>query len=233
MHNPKIPKKHQPHGFHILYEDQDVIVGNKQAGILTVAALWEKTNTVQEALNYYVRKGSPHSKKEVFVVHRLDQGTSGVLMFAKSELMQVRLKNNWKETVKHYYAIVHGSLKNKSGLLESYLVEDEDYTVHSTKKADEGKLAQTEYTVVKETPHFSVVKINLLTGKKNQIRVQFAELGHPVVGDAKYGKDKAAKHKNLMLHSFSISFEHPFSRKPIRVQADVPEYFYKVVDYEY
>ena len=229
----KIPKKHQPPGFEILHEDPDLIVGNKEAGFLTVAALWEKKNTIHNALVAYVRKGSAHSKKDIFVVHRLDQGTSGVLIFAKSQDVQFYLKDNWKSTVKYYYAIVHGRMDKKKGLIESYLTEDEDYVVHSTDDAEKGKLAQTEYAVVKETAFFSVLKINLLTGKKNQIRVHLADAGHPIVGDSKYGKEKSTKHKNLLLHSFSIEFTHPFTKKRMRVQADVPEYFNKVVNYAY
>ena len=230
---PIIPKKYQPPGFKILHEDQDVIVGSKEAGYLTVAALWEKDKTIHNALSIYVRKGSPHSKKSVFVVHRLDQATSGVMMFAKSEEAMFTLKDNWKSTTKTYYTIVHGQMKKKSGLIESYLSEDEDYVVHATEDTEKGKLAQTEYNVVKETPHFSVVKINLLTGKKNQIRVHMADAGHPVVGDTKYGKDKSDKRKNLLLHSFALEFNHPFNKKRLRVQADVPEYFKKVVEYNY
>lgn len=233
MNKPKIPKKHQPPGFEILHEDPDLIVGNKAAGHLTVAALWEKKNTVHNALLAYVRKGSPHSKKEVFVVHRLDQATSGVMIFAKTGEAQFFLKDNWPSTVKYYYAIVHGKMAKKSGLISSYLSEDEDYVVHSSKESDKGKLAQTEYQVVKETAFFSVVKIKLLTGKKNQIRVHMADEGHPVVGDSKYGKEKVTNHKNLMLHSFSIEFTHPFKKDRKRFQADVPDYFRSVVNYEY
>jgi RluA family pseudouridine synthase len=229
----KVPKKHQPLGFEILHEDIDVIVGCKAPGYLTVAARWEKENTIHNSLNAYVRKGSAHSKKCVYVVHRLDQATSGVLIFAKTEKAQMFLKDNWESTTKTYYAIVHGKMAKSSGVIESYLTEDEDYVVHSTKNSAKGKLAITEYEVVKITPHFSVVKINLVTGKKNQIRVHMADEGHPIVGDTKYGKDKSAKHKNLMLHSFSIEFFHPFSKKQIRVQADVPEYFKRLVDYSY
>jgi tRNA pseudouridine32 synthase/23S rRNA pseudouridine746 synthase/23S rRNA pseudouridine1911/1915/1917 synthase len=229
----KIPKKYQPQGIEILHEDQDLIVGIKEAGILTVSALWEKTNTVHHALNSYVRKGNPNSKKCVFVVHRLDQATSGVLMFAKTKDVQCFLKDNWSSTVKIYYAIVHGKMAKKSGIITSYLTEDEDYVVHSTTDSENGKLARTEYTVVKETPHFSVIKVNLLTGKKNQIRVHLAGEGHPIVGDIKYGKDNSAKHKNLMLHAFSIVFTHPFSKKRLRFQADVPDYFNRIVDYAY
>lgn len=233
MHKPKIPKKYQPRGFEILYEDQDLIIGNKAPGFLTVAARWEKDNTIHNALNSYVRKGSSISKKCVYVVHRLDQATSGVLMFAKSEKVQFLLKENWPSTVKHYYVIVHGKMAEKSGLITSYLTEDEDYKVHSTSDSENGKLAKTEYNVVKETPNFSLLKINLLTGKKNQIRVHLADKGHPVVGDSKYGKDQENKQKQLMLHAFSLTFTHPFSQKRVRVQANIPDYFKRLVDYEY
>ena len=227
---PKIPKKYRPRGIDILYEDRDLIIGNKWAGFLTVAAMWEKENTIHNILNSYVRKGSAQSRRSVFVVHRLDQATSGILVFAKSEEVQSFLKNNWKQTEKTYYTIVRGTLAKKKDIIESHLLEDEDYVVHSTTDKERGKLARTEYTVVKETPHVSLLKINLLTGKKNQIRVHMSELGHPVVGDQKYGKEKGP---NLMLHSFSIEFTHPFSGKRLRVQADVPDYFKRLVDYAY
>ena len=233
MTKPKIPKKYQPAGFEILHDDADLIVGSKSAGFLTVAALWEKENTIHNSLNKYVRKGNSLSKKCVYVVHRLDQATSGVLMYAKSEKAQFFLKENWSTTVKHYYAIVHGKMNEKSGILSSYLTEDEDYVVHSSADPEKGKLAKTEFQVVKVTPHFSLLKINLLTGKKNQIRVQFADKGFPIVGDIKYGKDKTNKFKNLMLHSFSLVFTHPYSKERIRVQADVPDYFKRLVDYGY
>lgn len=216
-----------------MYEDRDLLIGNKSAGFLTVAAKWERENTIEEILNSYVRKGSAQSRKSVFVVHRLDQATSGVLIFAKSEEAQQFLKNNWKANEKTYYAVVRGTLAKKKGLIESHLLEDDDYVVHSTTDTERGKLAQTEYVVVKETPHVSLVKINLLTGKKNQIRVHMAELGHAVVGDAKYGQEKPGSRAQLMLHSFAIEFTHPFTEKRIRVQANVPEYFKRMVDYAY
>ena len=229
LHN-KIPKKYHPPGFEIIHEDPDLIVGNKAPGYLSVAAKWEKSNTIHNALNQYVRKGSTISKKSVFVVHRLDQATSGILIFAKTENVQHFLKDNWPATVKTYYTVVHGKMAKKSGTISSYLSEDEDYVVHSSQD-DKGRLAHTEYSVVKETAYFSVLKINLLTGRKNQIRVHLAGEGHPVVGDPKYGKPD--KHKNLLLHSFSIAFTHPHSKNRVRYEAPVPEYFYKVVDYNY
>lgn len=224
---PKIPKKYQPRGFQILHEDQDLIVVNKAPGILTVAALWEKQNTVHNLLNQYIRKGNPRSTKSVYVVHRLDQATSGTLVFAKSESVQQSLKNNWQANVKTYYAIVHGHLDNKSGLIESYLQEDEDYVVHSTLDKEQGKLAKTEYEVIQEKQNLSLVKINLLTGKKNQIRVHFSDAGHPLLGDTKYGNPES-KSKELMLHSFSIELTHPFKKERVLFESPVPDYFKKL-----
>ena len=231
---PKIPKKFQPRGFQILHEDLDIIVGNKAPGFLTVAALWEKSNTIENALTTYVRKGNATSRKQIFVVHRLDQATSGILIFAKSEKVQQFLKENWPTTVKYYYTIVHGKLPKTSGLIESYLQEDEDYVVSSTQDSSKGKLARTEYTVVKETEYYSLLKINLLTGKKNQIRVHMSEAGCPIVGDTKYTNDKIKnKSKDLMLHSYSIEITHPFKKERVRFEAPVPDYFKKLIAYDY
>ena len=227
----KVPKKYQPKGYKILHEDVDLLVGSKSPGILTVAAKFDRENTVHNVLNQYVRKGNARSNKCVFVVHRLDQATSGVLIFAKTEKVQQYLKNDWKQTIKTYYAIVHGSLAKKSGMVESYLTEDDDYVIHSSKADNDGKLAQTEYEVLKENEKYSLVKINLLTGRKNQIRVHMADLGHPVVGDSKYGKNE--KIKDLMLHSASIEFTHPFSKKRMKFSAEVPHYFRALVQYGY
>ena len=229
---PKIPKKYQPRGFEILHEDRDLIVGRKAAGFLTVAALWERENTVHEALNQYVRKGNPRSRKCVYVVHRLDQATTGVLIFAKSEEVQAYLKNNWKTTVKTYYAIVHGRLPKKSGLIESYLSEDEDYFVQSSGDSELGKLAQTEYEVIQETGKYSLLRINLLTGRKNQIRVHLADAGAPIVGDPKYGNPET-KFKSLALHATAMTFTHPFNKERVTVSTPVPEHFRKLVPFNY
>lgn len=223
----KIPRKYQPKGYEILYEDRDVIVGNKSAGYLTVGALWEKENTIHNLLNLYVRKGNLRSRACVFVVHRLDQPTTGALIFAKTEEAQQYLKNNWKSTVKTYFAIAHGQLAQKKGLIESFLSEDEDYFVHSSADPQKGKLAQTEYEVIAETSKYSLLRINLLTGKKNQIRVHLSSLGHPVLGDQKYGQ-KDLKHHHLALHSASLEFNHPFHQKRILIKAPLPKHFQTV-----
>lgn len=224
----KIPRKHQPKGFEIIYDDRDVIVGIKSPGILTVGALWERVNTVHHALNHYVRKGSLKSRKCVFVVHRIDQDTSGLLVFAKTPQAQHFLKDNWKDAKKTYYAVIHKHLTPKKGIISSYLLEDDDYVVHTTNDRRRGQLAQTEYEVITEKPNLSLVKINLLTGKKNQIRVHFADRGHPVVGDTKYGRSGSG-HYRLALHSQALSFTHPFSGKRLTFETALPEYFYKLM----
>ncbi len=228
----KIPKKYQPNGFEIFYEDKDLIVGNKAAGALSVAALWNRDNTIHQALNWYVRKGQVKSRKCVYVVHRLDQDTTGVLVYAKTPQAQAFLKENWVNTTKYYYAIVQGIVQKKSGTLSSYLEEDEDYVVHSTDDHKKGKFARTDYDVLKTNAKFTLLKVNLLTGKKNQIRVHFSEAGHPIVGDDKYG-EKSVRLKNLMLHAYSIAFLHPFTRKPVEFKAPVPDHFKKLMDYAY
>ena len=221
----KVPARYQPAGFRIIYEDDHVIVGNKASGLLTVAAAWNKENTVHAALNEYVRKGNARSRHCVYVVHRIDQDTSGLLIFAKNERAQESLKENWKSTDKVYYTVVHGTLAKKSGLIESYLFEDDKYVVHSIDDPVRGKFSQTAYTVLKETPRFSLLKIDLLTGRKNQIRVHCADIGHPVVGDEKYGRN-TVKYARLALHSRSITFTHPVTHARMTFAADVPEYFH-------
>lgn len=228
----KVKAKHQPRGYQILFEDRDLLVGNKAAGALTVAAKWNRDQTIHSALDHYVRKGNPRNPQRVFVVHRLDQATTGVLIFAKSEAAQQFLKNDWKSTTKTYLAIVHGEVKKKSGKITSFLEEDEDYVVHSKEKSSKGKLAETEYEVLASNAKYSLLKINLLTGRKNQIRVHMADLGHPVVGDDKYGKAGGKAHL-MALHAAKIEFTHPHNRKRISVTAKVPVFFAKLIPYNY
>ncbi|MEW5895740.1 MAG: RluA family pseudouridine synthase [Candidatus Omnitrophota bacterium] len=219
-----IPKKHQPKGFEILYEDRDIIVGNKASGVLTVAAHYDQVHTVHHALNQYVRKGNSRSRKCVFVVHRLDRETSGVLVFAKTGEIKDILKAQWKITRKKYYAIVHGRLARKKDVISSYLVEDEDYMVHSINDESAGRLSRTAYSVFKEAKRFSLLEIDLLTGRKNQIRRHLADIGHPVVGDRKYGF-RDDRFPFLALHARSISFPHPFTGKDLYFEARIPDYF--------
>lgn len=219
----KTPRKHRPRGLEIIYEDRDLLVINKEPGLLTMSFHRDEFQTAECILTDYLRKGAARSRLRAFVVHRLDRETSGLLIFSKSEEVQQHIKNHWKEVDKEYRTLVHGSLKEKSGTLSSYLAENEDQFVFSTDQT-KGKWSETQYEVIRENKLFSELKINLLTGRKNQIRVHFAELGHPVVGDTKYGL-KGKKFERMALHSRSIAFNHPHNGKRMTFEAPVPEFF--------
>ncbi len=230
-----MPKKKQPNrkylpkDLEILYEDKDILVINKPAGLLTVETATNKFKTAYYVLTDYVRKGNLKSRNRVFTVHRLDQWTSGVLVFAKSADVKERLQGNWKDTEKKYIAVVYGKLKPKEGVITSYLYESKGYVVRSTTDSTKGRQAQTAYKVVKEAGQFSLVQIDLLTGRKNQIRVHLADKGNPIVGDRKYGK-KNDKYKRLALHAKSISFTHPSSGQRMTFETKLPSYFKRLID---
>ena len=224
---PVIPARYRPKGLEILHEDRDILVVNKEAGLLTMSYRRDEGRTAEQILTQYLRKGNPRSHACAFVVHRLDRDTSGVLIFAKTAEVRDKLKNNWQTTEKLYLAAVHGHLKQKSGQFASYLAEDEDQFVHSVDDPGQGRLSKTSYAVVKEMKNGSIVKINLVTGRKNQIRVHFADAGHPIIGDHKYGHP--GKTRNVMaLHAKSIMFRHPHKGEPMFFDAGIPERFLKL-----
>jgi len=222
-------RKYLSRGLGIVYEDRDILVVDKPAGLLTVGTETNKFKTADSILTHYVRKGSLKSRNRIFVVHRLDQWTSGVLVFAKSEEGISFLKAQWKDTEKKYVAVVHGHLAQKEGIISSYLAEGKAHAVYSTTDATKGKLAHTAYKVLKETKRFSLLEIHLLTGRKNQIRVHMADEGHPIVGDRKYGKIRDG-YERLALHSKSISFKHPTSGEQMTFGTKVPYYLNKLID---
>ena len=220
----KKSRQRQPGGMTILHEDKDIIVVVKPAGLLTIATEREKTKTAHYLLNDYVRKGNAKSRHRVYIVHRLDKDTSGILIFAKSEQAKSYLQGNWPHTEKHYLGIIHGHLTIKEATITSHLFQNKAQRVYSTNDPGKGKLSHTAYKVLEEREGFSLIEINLLTGRKHQIRVHFAEKGHPIVGDKKYGhKDRGVK--RLALHARSISFSHPFNHKPMTFDTGIPDDF--------
>lgn len=220
--------KHQPKGLSILHEDQDIVVINKNSGLLTMGTDREKQKTAYYLLTDYVRKGNPRSRNRVFIVHRLDRDTSGVLVFAKTEWAKRFLQDNWQEFDKKYVAVVHGKLADKEGIITSYLAENRAFRMYSVNNPDKGKFSKTGFKVLRENAGFSLLEIELFTGTKNQIRVHFAEKGHPVAGDKIYGTDEKGI-KRLALHSFSLTIIHPFTKKRMTFETEVPSYFYQLV----
>jgi tRNA pseudouridine32 synthase/23S rRNA pseudouridine746 synthase/23S rRNA pseudouridine1911/1915/1917 synthase len=222
------PKRYQPRGLSILYEDHDILVVEKASGILTVSTNRPTDNTAYFLLTNYVRKGDQKSKKRVFIVHRLDRDTSGVIVVAKTETAKRYLQDEWQEFDKKYFAVVNGTIEEKEGVITSYLAENRAYNMYSVKDESKGKLAKTGYKVLRETGKFSLLEIDLLTGRKNQIRVHFAEQGNPVVGDKLYGI-KGEKSKRLALHAASLTINHPFSKEKMTFSTRMPAYFRSLV----
>ena len=218
----RAPRRHLSPKLDILFEDRDLIVINKAVGLLTWSPHRDQMQTAERILTSYLRKGNARSRLRAFTVHRLDRETSGLLVFAKSERVQRQLKNAWRDAEKRYYAVVHGNLKQKTGTLSCYLAENEDQFVYVTKDTKNGKRAESRYSVLTETPNCSAVEVELFTGRKNQIRVQFADAGHPVVGDRKYGR-KGDRFKRMALHAMHLEFDHPFSGRRMIFDQPVPE----------
>ena len=217
-----------PHGLVMLYEDRDILVVDKPAGLLTIGTEKDKSHTAYFLLTNYVRKGCARSRNRIFIVHRLDRETSGVLVFAKSEEAKFRLQGAWTETEKKYLAVVHGQCRKREETITSYLAENKAHVMYSTSDPAKGKLSRTAYRVLKQTKDFALLEVSLLTGRKNQIRVHLADIGHPIVGDRKYGGAKPC-HAGLALHARVISFTHPFSGQRLTFAAEVPAYFHKLV----
>lgn len=223
----KIPKKYHPKGLTILYEDPEIIVVNKIEGLLTIGTERERSRTAQARLNDYVKKGNRQSRNRVFIVHRLDRDTSGILIFAKNEKAKRYLQDNWKNFSKKYVTVVHGMLKEKEGVIASYLAQNKMFRMYSVKNPDKGKYSKTGYKVIKESHRFSLLEIKLFTGRKNQIRVHLSEKGHPVVGDKIYGADRGIK--RLALHSISLTISHPSTKEEMSFETEIPHFFKSLV----
>lgn len=217
-------KRYAPRGLTILYEDRDLLVINKNPGVLSCQTIKRESFTAENILTEYLRKGANASRKQAFLVHRLDRDTSGVMLFAKSQEMQLKLKNDWAETEKFYLAAVYGRPKKRTGIFSSHLAENTDFRVYSVRDPELGRFSETEYRVIGETDTLTLVKIHLLTGRKNQIRVHFAEHGLPVVGDTKYNPRDTFTTR-LCLHSKSIAFNHPFSGQRCFFETEIPTIF--------
>ena len=229
MPKPAKPRtRFLPRGLVILHEDQDILVVDKPPGFLTMGTDTEKERTVYFILTDYVRKGYSKSRNRIFIVHRLDRDASGLLIFVKSEEAKRRLQGQWPETKKTYVAVVHGRLEKPAATISSCLMENAAHRVYSTADPQKGYLSHTAYKVVQQTRDLALLEIDLLTGRKHQIRVHLAESGHPIVGDRRYSKDGKA-YKRMALHAMALSFKHPASGKEMTFTTGVPDYFTKLM----
>ena len=222
------PKRHHPKGIQVLYEDYDILVVDKRGGLLTMGHEKEREKTAYFMMTDYVRKGNRKSRHRLFIVHRLDRDTSGVLVFAKSYDAKHYLQDEWEGFKKTYVAVVHGAPPEEQGLIRSHLAENAAFKMYSVDDPAKGKLAKTGYRVLQSTKRYSLLEIDLLTGRKNQIRVHLSELGCAVAGDKKYGGKERGVPK-LALHARSLTIKHPHSKEPMTFEAEVPNFFHSLM----
>ncbi len=216
-------KKFIQEGIEILYEDSDLVVIDKPSGLLSVSAAYEKVDTAHAVL-----KNHFHPRR-VFIVHRLDQETSGVMVFAFNEKSCTELKKLFAahDIEREYVAVVEGKMTQGQGTWESFLYEDKNYYVHQTEDSELGEKAITHFKIKKASRKYSWLLLKLETGKKNQIRVHCQTAGFPVVGDKKYGA-QSSPIKRLCLHAKLLAFHHPISKKKIKCESAIPDEFFKL-----
>ena len=212
----------------IVYEDEHLIVIDKHSGLLSMAAGGESYATAYSILSSYVKHQNPSNK--IFIVHRLDRETSGLMMFARSEKIQSLLQNDWKNNVRErtYSVLVEGKVDEKEGTLKSYLYESKSLIMHSTMDPSKGELAVTHFRTVKANESYSLLEVHLETGKKNQIRLHMKDFGHCIVGDRKYGATGNPIGR-LGLHAGVLEFIHPVSGKVMRFESKIPAKFRRLI----
>ena len=214
----------------IVFEDSYLFIIDKHPGLLSMSNN-SRQQTVQTVLNRYLEKGGGRNTSHL--VHRLDRDTSGLMVYAKDVQTQQSLINNWQQLVtdRRYLALVEGELEQQRGRIQSWLTEDKKFVTHSSPVDNGGKYAVTHYNVLSSSNGYSLVECVLETGRKNQIRVHMADLGHPVVGDRKYGSDEDPM-RRLGLHAYMLCFTHPVTGKHMRFETPVPYCFEKLLGVE-
>lgn len=220
-----------PAGMKVLYEDDAFLVIHKPPGMLSVPTRDNPIGTALSAVNEYLSSVPGAGRRRVHVVHRLDKHTSGLLLFAKTARARAFFLANWKRVEKRYLAIVEGKVRPESGVMRSVLTEDKDMRVRSIEPDEEGEVAVTRYRVLKSDGRHSLVECVLETGRKNQIRVQLADLGHPILGDKKYGSPKNPCGR-LALHAWRMKVPHPETGKPIYMESDYPAALQRVLPFK-
>ena len=203
----------------IIHLDDAVVVVDKPTGLLSMGSEREKEKTAHRLLNEHLKALRRSRLQQAFIVHRLDRETSGLMVFARNQSTQTILQDNWKKVAKRYLAVVEGVPANGQGTLKDHLVEKHSFMVHRVDKG--GQLAITHYRVLRRHGDKSLLELTLETGRKNQVRVQLAALGHPIIGDRKYGAstDPAGR---LALHSCELKFRHPVSGALMEFHSELP-----------
>jgi 23S rRNA pseudouridine1911/1915/1917 synthase len=223
----KVPEEKRYRGISVVFEDNDLIVIDKHAGLLSIATTNEKAQTAYSLLSHHVKKRNPENK--IFVVHRLDKDTSGLMRFAKSEGIKRTLQETWHTTIteRTYVAVIEGAAEEPEGVITSYLRESKALIVYSSQNPNNGRKAATHYQTIKSNKKYSLLKVNLETGRKHQVRVHMQDLGHSIVGDKKYGStiDPIGR---LALHSSVLAFTHPITGEHLHFETPIPRKLLKL-----
>jgi 23S rRNA pseudouridine1911/1915/1917 synthase len=209
----------QRQGLKIIHLDDAVVVVDKPTGLLSMGSEREKERTAHRLLNEHLKALRRSWLQQAFIVHRLDRETSGLMVFARNQSTQAILQQNWKKVAKRYLAVVEGVPANGQGTLKAHLVEKHSFMVHRVDKG--GQLAITHYRVLRRHGDKSLLELTLETGRKNQVRVQLAALGHPIIGDRKYGASTDPA-RRLALHSCELKFRHPVSGALMEFHSELP-----------
>lgn len=207
----------------IIFENKEIIVVEKEPHLLTIATEKKESRTLYNEVSTYVKKQYP--KNKIFIIHRLDKDTSGLVIFAKNQNKKNELQNNWSNVKREYLCIVEGKMPKQKDTLRSYLAETKTLDVYSTKDKTRGKLAITEYEVLQTNNKYSLLKINIKTGRRNQIRVQLSDIGHPIIGDKKYNSQNNPL-KRLALHAYLLEYEE--KGKIYHFETKYPKEFTKI-----
>jgi len=215
------PETALPSGIRIRHEDADILVVEKPAGLLSIASPSEPEKTAYASLTDHVRQGDRFGRERVWIVHRLDRETSGLMIFAKNEAAKHALQEGWDAVEKKYLAVVEGAPPNEAGVFDSHLDESNPLKVYVAKEGPETRHALTRYRVTKKGKTTMLLELTLETGRRHQIRVQLAAAGCPIVGDKKYG---AATNpiKRIALHACTLRFVHPTTSEPMRFDSPLP-----------
>jgi 23S rRNA pseudouridine1911/1915/1917 synthase len=224
VHWVAVPQAKQFHDITLIHEDDHIIVIDKHSGVLSVATDKEKRDTAYSILSSHVKQTQFDSK--IFIVHRLDKDTSGLMVYAKTQKAKDILQKNWNTAVQErsYLAIVEGKVAKDEGIIKSYLKETSALMVYSSQNPAHGSLSITHYKVLRRAARYTMLKVDLETGRKNQVRVHMNDLGHPVIGDKKYGA-KTDPIDRLGLHAYILAFTHPITGENMRFETPAPRKF--------
>ena len=209
----------------ILYEDKYLIIIDKPSNLLTISTEKEKERTLYHYVSDYLKKKNKNNK--VFIVHRLDKDTSGIIVLAKDEKTKFYLQDNWEKFKRCYVAVVEGKVKETKGVLKNYLMETKTHVTYVVNDKN-GKLAITEYEKILENKKYTMLSLNIKTGRKNQIRVQLSNMGNPITGDKKYGAKKDPIRRMALVANY-LSFIHPKTKENIVIDIDIPDEIVKLV----